>query len=214
MKKKALMVTIFTAILVLVATSIPALARSEPSLTAETVPEPEPALGIRAPRVVPVGKETTSTVFDRQSMEPVEEAGVWLLSREQAAELRAEIAASRSDTGIDAADVNYESLISLYVESLGLTDENGQVFWTPEEAGNYMLVAIKDGYTPASAPIRASHITASSAGSLNGNDGNKWAGTLRSANRVRSENSPNSAKGMAIRTRLRPGQADVDTVLP
>lgn len=173
------------------------------------------ALSIRAPRVVPVGEETAITVYDRWMAEPVVGAGVWLLSREQAAELRGEIAAlHQGNAATAAADVNYESLISLYVESLGLTDDNGQVFWTPEETGNYTLVAIKDGYIPAFAPINAAHITGNSARSLNSNGGLKQTNMLRSVNTVRSENSPNSPKGKAIRTRVRSGQADSDTVLP
>lgn len=48
------------------------------------------ALGIRAPKVVPVGKEVTMSVFQRGTKEPVEGAGIWALTRNEAGALRKE----------------------------------------------------------------------------------------------------------------------------
>ncbi len=167
-------------------------------------------LGIRAPRVAPVGEEVTITVFDRQLKKPVEGAGVWLVSREKAELLKAEIAAARQD---DAGLQDYESIVGLHGEFLGPTDVNGQVWWTPEEAGVYLLVAVKDGYFPGFTLIRAgSELTTDSARVRNSARGLASLNSLRSVNRVRSANSVCSMQSMSIKARAHNGWADTDII--
>jgi len=167
-------------------------------------------LGIRAPRVAPVGEEVTITVFDRQVKEPVEGAGVWLMSREKAEEMKAEIAALRKD---NASLQDYESIISLYGEFLGPTDVNGQVWWTPEEAGVYLLVAVKDGYFPGFTLIRAgSELTTDSTRMRNSARGTASLNSLHSVNRVRSAKPVHSMQPMPIKARARNGRANTDII--
>ena len=83
MKKKYAIMAALTALVVLVSAAIPALADDNTGATdVEADVVPGPALGIRAPSVTPVGEEVTITVFDRQTSEPEEGAGVWLVSLE------------------------------------------------------------------------------------------------------------------------------------
>ena len=152
MKKKYALVAALTALLVLVSAAIPALAQNEAQAVDAEQPL-RPALGIKAPGTAPVGEEVTITVFDRQTKEPVEGASVWAFSRDNAAELRAEIAALREEGNTPASQEDYEALMSVHGEPLGLTDGNGQVTHTFDEAGLYLLVAVKDGYFPGFAPI-------------------------------------------------------------
>jgi len=111
------------------------------------------ALGIEAPRGVGVGKEFTLTVFQRLTEEPVEEAGVWALTRDEAEALREEMIALREDSSIAPEEKDYEAVVSLYGTFLGRTDEDGQLTHAFTEAGGYLLVAVKQGYLPGFSPI-------------------------------------------------------------
>jgi hypothetical protein len=182
-----------------------------PGFTLIRAVKPFKALGIRAPRVTPVGEEATITVFDRQTKEPVEGAGVWLVSGDKAEELKADIASFRAD---GAADIDYTSRLGVYGELIDETDENGQVTYTFEEAGIYLLVAVKDGYFPGFTLIRAgSKPTADSAGVRNSARGLASLNSLRSANRVRSAKSACSMQPTAAKARGHNGWANTD-ILP
>lgn len=72
------------ALAVLVSTTAPALAQSEKGVAGNskpTVKVPD-ALGIRASRVASVGEKVTITVFQRETRDPIKDAGVWALTRE------------------------------------------------------------------------------------------------------------------------------------
>jgi hypothetical protein len=111
------------------------------------------ALGIRAPQVAPVGEEVTITVFDRITKEPVEGAFVFVLSPGAAQALKEEIATFRGDSTVDATEIDYESLVSMYGELIDITDENGEVRHTFDTTGLYLLVAVKPHYLPGFAHI-------------------------------------------------------------
>ncbi len=111
------------------------------------------ALGIKAPDTAQVGEEVTIGVFERGTGEPVENAGVWALSRENA-ELVKEEVTSLQDEVDTADDIDYESLVEIYGEFIDWTDENGEVRHTFDEAGYYVLVAVKQSYLPAFKLIR------------------------------------------------------------
>ncbi len=111
------------------------------------------ALGIKAPNTAQVGEEVTIGVFERGTGEPVENAGVWALSRENAEIVKAEVAKLQEDTAT-VDDIDYEALVGIYGEFIDWTDENGEVKHTFDEAGTYVLVAIKRGYVPGFRLIR------------------------------------------------------------
>ncbi|UCD10170.1 MAG: hypothetical protein JSU79_05900 [Dehalococcoidales bacterium] len=106
------------------------------------------ALAIEAPKRTRVGDEVTMTVTDRRTTEPVQGAGVWALTRDKVGSLQADMKALRKDAAISTEDTNYESLMNVYGEFLGRTNESGQVNHIFEEKGGYLLVAVKPGYFP------------------------------------------------------------------
>jgi len=124
-----------------------------PGFTHITIKPVVNALGIRAPRTAPVGEEVTITVFERGTGELVEGAFVFVLPRDNAEALKAEIATLRDDSAMDAADIDYKALADTYGEIVYITDENGEVHHTFDEAGWYLLLAVKPEYLPAFRPI-------------------------------------------------------------
>lgn len=107
------------------------------------------ALGITAtPPQTRVGREVTLDVFDRQSHNPVEGAGVWAISRDQAQALRERIAAMQQDNSLSVADKDYEAIISVHGVFLGRTGPDGKLGASFDVAGTYLLVSAKRGYIP------------------------------------------------------------------
>lgn len=106
------------------------------------------ALSINAPKRARVGEEVTMTVNDRTTTEPVEGAGVWALTRDKMDALQADMKSLRNNMAVSAEDKDYESLMDVYGEFLGRTNESGQVNHAFEEKGHYLLVTVKPGYFP------------------------------------------------------------------
>jgi hypothetical protein len=106
------------------------------------------ALGIRAPRRAPAGEPVTMQVFERINQKAVEGAGVWAVTRDNVEALKQEAETLRQDTSLSDEDKDYEALTEAYGFFLGRTDENGKLDYTFEDAGVYLLVAVKKGYFP------------------------------------------------------------------
>lgn len=104
------------------------------------------ALVIKAPRVSPPGDPVTIAVGERTGGEPVKDAGVWALTREQAEELKGKIGEIR--TADDDSSVDAEALLNGRGIFLGRTHGNGELKYTFEKEGIYVLVAFKKGYLP------------------------------------------------------------------
>ncbi len=106
------------------------------------------ALSIEAPKRARVGDEVTMTVTDRRTTEPVEGAGVWALTRDKMESVQADMKALRENAAVTGEDTDYESLMNIYGEYLGRTNESGQVTHVFGEKGSYLLVTVKPGYFP------------------------------------------------------------------
>ena len=142
--KKKLMLTAAT--LALIAATVPAaLAFAQ---TQQPGPQALPAikdgLAIVAPRVAPVDKEVSMTVFRRSDQTPVEGAGVWAVTQDKIEALKADMDSIKGNN--DAAQ--QESTLALHAALLGRTDDKGKVFHTFDDAGRYLLVTFKAGYWP------------------------------------------------------------------
>jgi len=124
-----------------------------PGFAPISIQEITSALTVMAPWMAPQGREITITALDRINHEPVESAGVWALSRDSMEALQSEVKALREDASINAAEKDYEALVSTHGSLLGRTDENGELRHTFNEAGAYLLVAVKKGYIPGFSPI-------------------------------------------------------------
>jgi len=105
-------------------------------------------LGIKAPRTAEVGRPVTITVVERHTQEPVAKAGVYALKM-------GEIVSSQPVEETIEPEADYVSeaeknatLVRQKGVFVGYTDRNGEVVHSFDETGRYLLVAIKDGYTP------------------------------------------------------------------
>jgi hypothetical protein len=104
------------------------------------------ALGIKSvPPQTQVGKEVTLNVFDRESNDPVETAGVWAIARDKTEDLRNVLKSSGNAT---AAEADVESALSARGTFLGRTDADGKLKATFDKPGVYVLVTFKKGYLP------------------------------------------------------------------
>ncbi|MFC2058884.1 hypothetical protein ACFLTS_04490 [Chloroflexota bacterium] len=107
------------------------------------------ALAIRAPKVTSVGEEITMTVSHMQTNEPIKGAGIWALSLNGVETLKAGLSEIRAEAVIPAQEDNYKLLLEANGIFLGTTGINGELNHTFDETGRYLLVAWKEGYTPA-----------------------------------------------------------------
>jgi len=111
------------------------------------------ALVIQAPGRAPVGEAVTMTVFLRGTEEPVGDAGIWALTREDAEALSQRIAELRAGTSAPVQETDWESVVGASAIFLGRTHGNGELKYTFTEEGLYLLLAIKKGYIPGRAGI-------------------------------------------------------------
>ena len=133
--KKAIFGVLASIIAVAMLLPVTAAAVTQPQLTSDTTPELRPALAIKAPNVAAVAQLVTITVVERHTGEPVPRAGVW---------------------AVHVKGENVETYAALDDENsqfLGWTDRNGNVFHRFREPGQYVLVAVKDGFVPGFAKI-------------------------------------------------------------
>jgi hypothetical protein len=124
-----------------------------PGFTGMNVRETPRALGVEAPKQAKPAEEITISAFQRVSEEPVEGAGIWALTRDKVEVLREELQALREDTSVTDEEKDYEAVVNVHGFFLGNTNEGGELNYAFEEAGGYLLVAVKRGYHPGFAPI-------------------------------------------------------------
>lgn len=125
-----------------------------PGFTHIGVRETVNALGIRAPQRAPAGETVSLTVYERINLQPVGGAGVWAVSRDNIEALKQEVESLRENSDLSAEEPDYEALVGLYGMFLGRTGEDGSLEFILNEAGGYLLVAVKRGYFPGFSPIR------------------------------------------------------------
>ena len=111
------------------------------------------ALAIDAPKRAEVGEDVTITVFQRGTEEPVKDAGVWALTREDAESLKANMVGVREGGDNTAIDAAIEEALNVHGIFLGTTNGAGKVHYAFEDAAGYLLVAFKRGYFPGWRPI-------------------------------------------------------------
>ncbi len=117
------------------------------------------ALGIKAPDKAEVNKPVTITVFERQTHQPVLNASVYAL---RIGDLLTAVPAEKPTTLILTPEPTPTTVpeVSVTAEavkekgiSLGNTDDNGQVVYSFDKTGRYVLAAIEDDYLPGFARI-------------------------------------------------------------
>ena len=134
---KRFIIAVLVVLAVLLCGTLPVYAYNISPTAFSVVPVAKPALVIKAPVSAPLGASVTITVYENKSNAPVSGSSVWALPADS-------IAATASGN----ADI-----ASKYGIFLGETDKQGQVNAGFSKAGQYILVAVKDGYTPGLAKI-------------------------------------------------------------
>jgi hypothetical protein len=107
------------------------------------------ALEIRAPNRAMVGELVTMMVLHKGTGNPVAEAGVWALTREQAEALKQDIEAMKKQAALVSDELDWESVVNVHGIFLGRTGGNGELVTAFAETGGYLLVTTKRGYLPA-----------------------------------------------------------------
>ena len=153
MKKWSVIMAMVMTLLVVALSPMAALAQTDEDAAVASSPGLRDGLAIVAPLATPVDTEISISVFRCSDQEPVEGAGVWLVTRDKAETLRQEMAAVRASDSFSAEQDDYESLLSIHGTLLGQTDQEGKVWHSFDTAGRYILVAVMRGYLPDSRPI-------------------------------------------------------------
>lgn len=136
------LLAIVLALAMIVPGASPALAESEPG--SEEVQLANQALAIRAPRVAEVNQPVTIHVVKRRAHEPVEGAEVYAIEVEKANA----ISIRGDNAGYSAIVEKYVALAKEQDAFIGETDERGIVTHEFSDTGRYILIAVKDGYSP------------------------------------------------------------------
>jgi len=155
------MITVLLALLVMAFAATPAFAQSElaPQRTTEDVTRPPvKALGIRVPRTTLVGHEITVTAFERGTQKTVSGAGVWAIPWDRSQTLQDEINTLQSNEAFDTETYDCEALCGRYGKFLGKTAGHGELNHTFDQAGQYLLMAVKNHYYPGFARITVKEV--------------------------------------------------------
>jgi vacuolar-type H+-ATPase subunit F/Vma7 len=110
-------------------------------------------LVIDAPNRAEVGEKITIIVSDKNSQEPVKDAGVWAVTREIAESIKDEIAAVKASEDKSTIAAQIENLLNTHCLFLGTTNGAGKLEYTFETAGGYMMITYKPGYLTGLKPI-------------------------------------------------------------
>jgi hypothetical protein len=144
---KRFIIAVLVVLAVLLGGTLPVYAYNISPTAVSVVPVAKPALVIKAPVSAPLGASVTITVYETKSNTPVSGSSVWALP----ADSTAATASGNADIASSAAK---------YGIFLGETDKQGQVNVGFAKAGQYILAAVKDGYTPGLAKISIGNLKA------------------------------------------------------
>lgn len=147
-KKRSIIMAVLLALVTLTVTFAPALAQDDADLAGDSSALCLDGLAIIAPLGAPVNTPVTMTVLQRSDATPVQGAGVWALTRENADALNQRIAAMQESGELSKADLDWESIVQVYGILLGRTDIRGKLDYAFTESGRYLLIAVKWGYVP------------------------------------------------------------------
>jgi hypothetical protein len=145
--KKAILLLVTIIMTLAIIIPVGAAAQAQPQAIEEAIPLSVPTMVVKASEVAMVGQSVTINVYDKFFGDPIPQAGVWAIKVD--------------DLETINGDPNYyASLVNDEGEFLGWTDGEGNVFHSFNEAGQYVLVAVKDGYAPGFAVIAIKHALA------------------------------------------------------
>ncbi|MDY6893392.1 MAG: hypothetical protein SVO26_06740, partial [Chloroflexota bacterium] len=124
-----------------------------PGLALLTVKPALKQLAIKAPAKAEVHQPVTITVFERNNEVPVPGADLWAVrlpvTDADSASNPPEIdVQSLMDRITEASDEDATDLLRKYAIYLGQTGNNGELEYTFQRTGSYLLVALKSGYVP------------------------------------------------------------------
>ena len=154
MKKWTVIAGTVMALALVVITPVAVLAQPREGTVATDAARLRGILAIQSPRQATVGQTVTIRVIGPISREPVEGAGVWAFTRDEAKAIQEKIAGLRQSNADDATiQAAVQTGLDAHGGRIGTTDANGKVTHAFHNAGGYLLVAWKPGYWPAFQPI-------------------------------------------------------------
>jgi len=112
------------------------------------------SLAIVAPRIAMENQRVSMRVFLRWNQEPLEGAGVWAFTRDQAEIMKEEVRRLAEDQSTPVEKKDYEALAGIHGTFIGTTGSDGRVYHSFENKGIYLLAAVKRGYFPGFTTIR------------------------------------------------------------
>jgi hypothetical protein len=128
---KKVLALVFTLLVTLVVFTIP-VAAVQPVAGNEAAVAANMALAIKAPASAAIGEQVPIYVVERVGGAPVAQAGVWAVDVNNAGDIPVTSNVAADELGI----------------FLGWTDSTGLLPYMFQETGRYLLVAVKDGYSP------------------------------------------------------------------
>jgi hypothetical protein len=149
-KKWSILVAVMMALVILTMSIVPAMAQDDAVSLAAAEPSysVRDGLAIIVPLGAPVNTPVTMTVLKRSDASPVEGAGVWALTPDNAEILRQRLTAMQESGEISSTDVDWDAIVQVYGWFLGRTDERGKLSASFDEPGHYVVLAVKRGYVP------------------------------------------------------------------
>jgi hypothetical protein len=105
-------------------------------------------LAITGPKRAAPGEEVTFSVTQKATEEAISGAGVWAVTKENAKALRAALKEERKANKGDLQNADWAGILDAQATSLGTTDANGEVTYTFDSEGKYLLITALEGYVP------------------------------------------------------------------
>jgi hypothetical protein len=146
MRKWKLMLASALALIVLTLVPLAVMAQAPTATNAVTPAAIKPDLVIVAPRAVLAGANMQLTVFKRDDQTPVAGVDIWAVTTNRIEAFKKNISGLQKDNSAAPAVSSNSTGIAKYGEKLGATDANGRLTHAFADGGNYLLVAVKDGF--------------------------------------------------------------------
>jgi hypothetical protein len=150
MKKWQIIVASIMVVLVIAVTPLAILAASgDQSGTTSSVPAIQGSLVLVAPRAAYPAQQISTSVFLRADQSVVPDVQIWKIDGANINAYKKVVKSLNHKKQMAVTLKNLPTWLKDNATSIGSTDQNGKLKISFNDAGNYILVAFKDGYLPS-----------------------------------------------------------------